>query len=221
MSVNGFRWFSEQDKIELKNIGLGLTWVPVDPLNISLSGSYDRTWRKGDQYVSNQQYNGKLRSIVAQVKQKTIRLTGRVSYNISPDLTLQYYGQPYLTRPLYDKFSWVSNPLARDFDDRFTPYTTDQVSYQSGQYSIDENRDGITDYKFSRPDFNFVQFRSNLVMRWEYRPGSELFFVWSDSNTANAYDDFYSNPFNSLMQHAFSGNSRNSFLVKFTYRFVK
>jgi hypothetical protein len=29
------------------------------------------------------------------------------------------------------------------------------------------------------PDFNVRQFRSNVVLRWEYRPGSTLFLVWA------------------------------------------
>jgi len=36
-----------------------------------------------------------------------------------------------------------------------------------------------TDYGFYNPNFSTVQFRSNLVLRWEYRRGSELYFVWS------------------------------------------
>ena len=43
--------------------------------------------------------------------------------------------------------------------------------------------DGTDDFAFSKPDFSFGQLRSNLVFRWEYRPGSTLFVVWSHDRT--------------------------------------
>ena len=48
---------------------------------------------------------------------------------------------------------------------------------------IDEDNDGTTDYSIDVPDFNFQEFRSNLVLRWEYRPGSTLFLVWSQQRS--------------------------------------
>ena len=46
---------------------------------------------------------------------------------------------------------------------------------QDGEYAIDENSDGTPDYKFAKPDFNVGQFRSNMVVRWEYIPGIYVF----------------------------------------------
>jgi len=117
--------------------------------------------------VSNVSYNNVTRTIVSEVKQRTIRFTARVNYNITPDLTLQYYGQPFITRPDYQHFAYVKDRLNKVFNDRFHQFTPSQISYSNGTYFIDENFDGITDYTFDKPDFNFVQFRSNLVMRWE------------------------------------------------------
>ncbi|MCF6306774.1 MAG: hypothetical protein L3J09_02340 [Flavobacteriaceae bacterium] len=59
-------------------------------------------------------------------------------------------------------------------------------------YSVDENQDGTTDYSFGDPNFAFVQYRSNLVLRWKYIPGSEIFFVWSQRITefGDALNDF-------------------------------
>jgi hypothetical protein len=91
-------------------------------------------------------------------------------------------------------------------------------------YQVDENKDGVVDYTFDKPDFNFVQFRSNFVMRWEYKRGSELYVVWSQSNTPDADADLDNNvrvP-KSLFNNAFGhDDARNIFLVKWTYRFVK
>jgi hypothetical protein len=116
----------------------------------------------------------------------------------------------------------VVDPLNKKYDNRFLAYTASQISESNGTYLIDENRDGFTDYSFGKPDFNFVQFRSNMVIRWEYRPGSELFLVWSEGNTSPNYDDLQTPVFNSLFNNAFSGGTaRNSFLVKWTYRFLR
>ena len=83
---------------------------------------------------------------------------------------------------------------------------------------IDENGDQITDYSFSNPDFNFLQFRSNLVLRWEYTPGSEIFLVWTQSTTSTT--DPEKGIFSSLTDDLFSEKINNIFLMKFTYRFL-
>ena len=106
---------------------------------------------------------------MSEVSQKTLRFTARINYNITPDLTLQYYGQPFISRPVYKNFAYVSNPLAKAFNDRFHPFTSNQINFSNGQYRVDDNADGTVDYSFSNPNFNFVQFRSNLVVRWEYK----------------------------------------------------
>jgi hypothetical protein len=82
----------------------------------------------------------------------------------------------------------------------------------------------VVDYSFNKPDFNFVQFRSNFVVRWEYKPGSELYLVWSQSNTPDASADLENNVAipKSLFNNAFDNQAaRNIFLIKATYRFLK
>lgn len=219
--LNFFRFWGEDKTLRFINGSVGLYYVPINVFNISITASYSNNLRKQDQFVDNVMYQGNIRTIVARVNQKTLRFTGRLSYNITPDLTIQYYGQPYLTRPLYSDYAYVSNGLAKEFNDRFVKFTDDQISYSDGTYAIDENRDGTADYSFSKPDFNFVQFRSNLILRWEYKPGSEFYFVWSDGNTSDAFNELDTPIFKSLFDNAFSGNPRNSFLIKFTYRFLK
>ncbi|MEO7984496.1 MAG: DUF5916 domain-containing protein, partial [Bacteroidota bacterium] len=219
INIGGFSGF--EHTVRNRNISLGLVFQPLDALNISLSGNYSYNWRRQDQFVQNISYNNTTRSIVGQVTQKTLRFVARINYNITPDLTVQYYGQPYITRPLYSNFAYVSNPMAKQFNDRFHVFTPAEIHYNNGTYSIDENADAVTDYSFGKPDFNFVQFRSNLVVRWEYKRGSELFLVWSQGNTADAYNELDTPLFGSLFDNAFAEQARNIFLVKWTYRFLK
>lgn len=220
-NVSTFNFWGSNGEGKGNNLGLLLSFQPVDALRISLSGNYSYSFRRQDQYVSNQVYRHTTRSIVGEVKQKTLRFTGRVNYNITPDLTLQYYGQPFLTRPLFRNFAYVSNPLAKQYNDRFTRFEANQISFSNGRYLVDDNRDGTTDYSFALPDFNFVQFRSNLILRWEYRPGSEFYLVWSQSNTADAFGDLDTPVFHSLLDNAFADSGRNIFLAKWTYRFLR
>lgn len=210
----------------MKNSTTALTlyYQPINAMRISLSGEYSYSWRKQDQFVSNVSYGNTLRTIVGEVKQHTLRFVGRLSYNITPDLTLQYYGQPYINRPLYSHFAYVTDPMAKNLNDRFHVFNNGEITEKNGKYHIDEQNDGIVDYSFNKPDFNFVQFRSNFVVRWEYKPGSELYLVWSQSNTPDANADLEKDVAvpKSLFSNAFDNNAaRNIFLVKWTYRFLK
>jgi hypothetical protein len=220
-NFNMYHFWGFSNTRKENNYELSVYFQPVNAMLISISGSYAYYWRRQDQFVSNARYNNTTRTIVGEVKQKTLRFTGRVSYNITPDLTLQYYGQPYITRPLYNNLAYVQDPLAAKYHDRFYVFTPAQVSTGNGEYRVDENADGITDYSFSKPDFNFVQFRSNFVVRWEYKPGSELYLVWSMGNTPDVASELDTPLTKSLFSNAFAHQSRNIFLVKWTYRFLR
>lgn len=207
--------------VQFDDYSLYMQLQPLDAFSLTLTPAYSRFWRRQDQYVDQVAYNGETRTIVSGVEQNTLRLTLRLNYNITPDLTVQYYGQPFITRPLYKNFGYVTNPLGKDFDSRFHRYTAQEISPQEDEYSVDENGDGQVDYVFQKPDFNFVQFRSNLVVRWEYKPGSEIYLVWSQGNTPDAFNDLDRPLATSLFDNLFDQQGRNIFLVKMTYRFLK
>ena len=95
----------------------------------------------------------------------------------------------------------------------------DQISFAEGVYHIDENLDGNTDFSFNDPDFSFIQFRSNLVVRWEYIPGSEISLVCLQD--ASRSGDLRDRLLSGLGDTVFgSGKPQNIFLIKATYRFV-
>jgi len=83
-----------------------------------------------------------------------------------------------LTSDNYSQFKYVSDATANEFKNRYIEYNENQIAYNSGdnKYEIDENLDGKTDYTFDQPDFNKFDFNSNLVIRWEYMPGSTFFW---------------------------------------------
>ncbi|MDX1406724.1 MAG: DUF5916 domain-containing protein, partial [Saprospiraceae bacterium] len=218
--VHGVHAYGFENKVIFHSLQATLRVQPSDAMNISIGPSWSRM-NRDDQYVTtrpNPVFQELETYILGEVIQETLGITFRVNYNITPDLTIQYYGQPFISRGTYANFNYVLDPLARDFDERVAFFTDDQVSYEDEIYSIDTNLDGTSEYSFGDPDFNFVQFRSNLVARWEYIPGSEVFLVWTQGNT------FFGRPedglIGSLTDHVFTDALRNTFLVKLTYRFL-
>jgi hypothetical protein len=155
---------------------------------------------------------------MARIERNTLNMSIRINYNITPDLTIQYWGQPFIATGEYTEFKYITNSLANELTDRYQTYSNDQISFdtESEIYYIDENRDGISDYRFDKPDFNVKEFLSNLVLRWEYRPGSTFYLVWSQ--TRNHFKNTGHFDFSNNINDLFDVKGHNIFLVKFSYR---
>jgi hypothetical protein len=115
------------------------------------------------------------RYLFGRLDQKTAYLTGRLDLTFLPDLTLQLYAQPFLSAGSYTELKQVADPRARAYRNRFLPLL---VTREGESYRADLDGDGTRE-TFPVPDFDVRQFRSTLVLRWEYRPGSLLYLVWS------------------------------------------
>jgi len=205
---NQFSFFSYQANIR---------YQPLNSLSLSLNTEYGQNPNR-TQYVTQRDFNGTPRYILGEIENDNLSATLRVNYNINPNLTIQYYGQPFIFKAKYSKFNYVNNSIADNLNDRVTWFNDDQIEFDNGVYSIDEDSDGTIDYSFGNPDFAFVQFRSNLVVRWEYIPGSEIFLVWSQGidglgDVNNSFGDIINN-------QLFNQKPQNTFLIKATYRFV-
>ena len=217
---HGFGFEEDEPRsVRSSNYGFSVSIQPTDALSIRLNPSISNLERK-IQNVTSLDIKDNTRFITGTINQETFSMTLRLNYSITPNLTVQYYGQPFISKGKYSEFKYITDPLARLFYDRFEVYNPNQITYSSedDQYYVDENTDNTIDYSFGNPDFNFMQFRSNLVARWEYVPGSELFLVWSQSN--NASGDPEDRLLYSLRDDLFSQQPRNTFLVKWTYRFL-
>jgi hypothetical protein len=99
---------------------------------------------------------------------------------------LQLYAQPFVSTGRYSEYKEPINPQADDYDDRYYVFQPGDSMDADGQRSVDRNGDGIPDFTFELADFNFRELRSNLVFRWEYRPGSTFFLIWSHGRTSEA-----------------------------------
>ena len=180
--------------------------------NIEYSNLFDRT-----QYVNETSFGNDARYILGRIQNQTLTTTLRLNYSFTPDISLQFYGQPFISKGKFTDLNYVTNPLGASINDRISVYNNQQIDLQGDSYIIDEDLDGTTDYSFSNPDFSFVQLQTNLVARWEYIPGSELFLVWSRGSVGNA--DVSNDLIDSVSDQVFRAPANDTFLVKFTYRF--
>lgn len=197
------------------NFGLDLVYRPINAFSISVSPGV--TWNENQmQYVATTLSQGEPRYIVAAIDQSLFRVTIRMTYMLTPNLSIQYYGQPFGSAGVYSDYKYIINGSAGEYAQRFRPISGERLALAESEYRYDENSDGISDYGFSNPDFNFGQFRSNMVVRWEYIPGSTLFFVWSKERNGA----FYDNRGGDKYRFDFEEKGHNIFLIKFTYRFV-
>lgn len=218
-NMNYARGFGKTVAYDDYSVGVNLQ--PLDALQLSLYPGYSRSWRKQDQFVDQVSFGDQRRTIVSEVEQRSFSLTARLNCNLTPDLTIQYYAQPFIFRATYRNFGYVTNPLGHDYDGRFHRYDAEEIqSGSNGFFNVNEDHNGTKIYSFRTPDFNFIQFRSNLVLRWEYVPGSEVYLVWSLGSTPNAYSDLNTPLPRSLFDNILETRPQNIFLVKFTYRFL-
>ena len=127
-------------------------------------------------YVAQAGTGATPRYVLGALDRTTTSLTTRLDLAFSPTVTLQLYGQPFLSAGTYTRFKEVVAPRARNYSDLFQPLS---LQLKNNVYSSDQNGDGVVDLEFDNPAFNVREFTSNTVFRWEYRPGSTLFVVWS------------------------------------------
>ncbi len=197
----------------------GFTYRPMNAFTITLSPNYTINTTK-TQYVTQTDFNADTRYITANLVQRTLVASLRLDYSINPNLTIQYYGQPFISKGKYTAFNRVTNPKAKYYGDRTSRFMPNQITFDNvnNSYAVDEDANGTTDYSIANPDFSFVQFRSNLVVRWEYIPGSEIFLVWSQGINGDASTK--ADLFEGLNAQILGRKPENIFLVKATYRFV-
>ena len=117
------------------------------------------------------------RYVFAQIDQSTYLMQLRANYTIGPDLTLELYGEPFAASGKYRGFGELT--AARTFDLREYGTSGTTISRDSvGNYLVTDNG-GADTLNIDNPDFNILSFRSNAVLRWEWRPGSTLYLVWA------------------------------------------
>jgi Domain of unknown function (DUF5916)/Carbohydrate family 9 binding domain-like len=165
-----------------------------DRLSFSLGPSFDRTVNAW-QFVAREP-GAEGRSIVGRLDQTSLSLIGRFDLAFSSALTLQLYAQPFMSRGRFDRYQVVVAPRAARVQDRVSPI-------EAGLLPVAD------------PSFSVADLQLNLVLRWEYRPGSRLYVVWTQSRHDRQADPslrFPRDAFDSL-----GVAPTNALLVKLSY----
>lgn len=212
ISLNATREAAQNENYRNSFVQATVTTIPYNVLKLSASVNYSENM-DNLQYVDTKILGTDIKYILAHLNQKTLGATFRVDYNITPEISIQYYGSPFASVGKYSKLKEVTNPRATSYSDRFKLLNTQFVN---NSYQVAETNEASA-YSVNNPDFTFNQFRSNLVFRWEYRPGSQLFFVWGNERTG------WKNDSNSKVGRAVSDlkdvSPTNIFLIKLSYWF--
>jgi len=199
------------------NLGSQMTVIPSPALQVSLAPMYAVN-HNTLQYVDTVAWGSDPRYIFGTIDQTTVSLTLRLNYSLTPNLTIQYYGMPFVSSGRYADFKRITNSRSKVMADRYALLGAEaDYDASASQYAVDEDRDGVADYAFGKPDFSFRQFRSNLVLRWEYIPGSVLYVVWTQGRTGSVADGAFD--FGRDLGGLFTIHPENVFLVKFSYCF--
>jgi len=126
--------------------------------------------------------DGMTHYVFSRIRQRTANMTVRLNWTFSPKLALQAYAQPFIASGAFTELKDVDAPKAKRWEDRFTPITGDAYMLVDGTYRV--RAPSGASYEVAKPDFDFRQLRSTIVLRWEYLPGSTVFAIWSHGRTS-------------------------------------
>ncbi|NJM26679.1 MAG: hypothetical protein HC859_15585 [Bacteroidia bacterium] len=143
--------FGRDDYSRSVNMYMDITYRPTNALNISLSPSVSVD-KNQMQYVATADDSGQERFVVAQIDQTTVRVVMRATYMVTPNLSIQYYGQPFGTAGKYTNFKVIEDADARAYKDRYHSVSpTSLLLNGDGQYNVDEDLDGMPEYSLENP----------------------------------------------------------------------
>lgn len=190
---------------------------PRPNLKVELRPTFAST-REHAQYVTTigdetavDTYGG--RYVFATLDQKTLEIGTRVDWTFTSKLSLQLYVQPFIASGNYHGYKELERPRSMDY----AAYGIDRGTIdQSDGVLIDPDGTGpAASFSFDNPDFNFRSLRGSAVARWEFRPGSALYVVWSENREdSETVGDFRPRrDFSGLA----SGESEDVFMIKMSY----
>ena len=207
--TEGYSWYGE----------VSLRWKPRTNISLSLGPGYEVSrsalqWVTGvDDPLMTDTYG--TRYIFGRIYQRMLSSEIRLDWTFTPKLSLQLYLQPLIAVGKYDEFKELARP--KQYEYNFFGEDQSTISYEDGEYTVDPDGPGPAEiFSFDNPDFNFKSLRGTVVLRWEYFPGSMLYFVWTQNrvNDANPGDLNFGRDMGDLL----TAPGDNIFLIKVSYR---
>jgi len=193
-------WFGDEGKSHGYNLSPYVNLRFSTQFQISLGPNFTRDHNNTQWFGNFTDTTGATAGLThysfAHLDQRTLSMSMRLNYTATPNLTFEFYGQPFVSTGTYGDIREVSStPGADKYDDRFVAYAAPEGT---------------------KTQFKYTQLRTNTVVRWEYRPGSTLFVVW----TQGRQDDSNQNPDQSWSRDyrdLFGLHPDNTFLIKVAY----
>jgi hypothetical protein len=181
-----------------------VNWSPEVDVKLSgrFSSAFSLNWTHNiadNQWYSNYTDSAEVTHYTfAHLDQFTTSATVRLNYTFTPTISFQAYVQPFISKGTYTNVRQLSTtPRAVNYNDRYAAY---------GDTSVTNNPGG----------FNFKEFQSNLVFRWEYQPGSTLFVVWNEGRQGSTPTQGNAD-FGGDVQDLMRLHPANTVLVKMSY----
>jgi hypothetical protein len=200
--------------------GPQLRWKPRSNVSLSIHPQVDflhsyRQWVANvDDPLQTATY-GK-RYVFAYLDEKVLSAEIRLNWIFSPKISLQVFLQPLIAVGKYAEFKELARPATYAFNYYGRDGST--ILRDDEGYTVDPDGTGpVPEFTFADPDFNFKSLRGTVVFRWEYRPGSTFYLVWTQNrqDLANPGDLDFGRDLGDLV----SAKGDNIFMLKATYRF--
>lgn len=198
----------------LAELQAGLTFRPADRVILQLDPTYRReldTRQYFDTLDDGRPDTFGRRYVFSSIARSTISSQVRASYAFLPDLTVELYAEPFAASGRRSGFGELLEPGGRDL----LVYGTQGTAVRSnkdGSRTVTTEADTFT---LGNGDFNRLSFRSNIVLRWEWTPGSTLFVVWQQERGDETQEGRLVAP--SHLLKAFGSSGAHSFVIKASY----
>jgi hypothetical protein len=201
----------------------GVTWRPASNISFTLGPGYSYEESRA-QYVravddpTATAFFGR-RYVFADLTQRTVSMDTRVAVTFTPSLTFELYVQPFIASADYARYKEFAAP--RELTKRVYGVDVGTIAPRAGDaagFVVDPDGDGPAGaFDVDDPSFTLRSLRGNAVVRWEYRPGSTLFLVW----TLNHQDALADGDLDLTrdVRGVFNGPLESIFLVKLNYWF--
>ncbi len=217
-----FNYFHDVSGAWSLNLNPTVEYRPSSAIDVSVGPNYN-VGRSTAQYVqtvsdplASATYGG--RYVFAELRSHELDLTVRINATLSPALSVQVYAQPFAFAGAYSGFKELAKPKSYQFK-TYGQAAGTTIAYDSASATYTVHPDGAQpsdSFSISNPDFRVRSLNVNAVLRWEYRPGSTLFVVWTQRRSG-----FFNDPSfdvgRDFGRQLLLDRPTNVLLVKFSY----
>jgi len=173
---------TNDDGLDVKRVEGDFSIRPGPRWRLSVSPLYDRV-TEPQQYISTlsggrpETYGS--RYVFAFIDRSTMSMEYRLGLTLRPDLNLDVYAEPFAASGHY-----------YDYGELLAGGSRERLKYGTSGTTLTMNADGSqvvtaggASFNLRNRDFNTLSFRSNVVLRWEWRAGSTLYVVWQEDKS--------------------------------------